>query len=187
MQSIIDTLLSRGYLTAEVLIELKARIKSNHILKGEVVQKKGDVIRKIFFVKEGLLRSYLIDANGKEHIYAFAPEGWAIWDAISPADLFIDAIEDSEIEICSEDFYKYIFSLKDESSISVTAKLLNRISVLQKRVIMLMSESAWQRYQHFVETYPSILQRVPQKMIASYLGITPEALSKMRSEMVRKK
>ena len=61
-------------------------------------------------------------------------------------------------------------------------KLLKRVAVLQKRIIMLMSATAWERYQDFIETYPNIVQRVPQKMIASYLGITPEALSKIRGE-----
>jgi hypothetical protein len=63
-----------------------------------------------------------------------------------------------------------------------TEKLSKRIAVLQKRVIMLMSATAWERYQDFLDTYPNIVQRVPQKMIASYLGITPEALSSLRAK-----
>lgn len=65
--------------------------------------------------------------------------------------------------------------------------LLKRIAVLQKRVIMLMSSAAVKRYEHFIETYPDIIQRVPQKMIASYLGITPEALSRVRNELSKGK
>ena len=65
-------------------------------------------------------------------------------------------------------------------------KLLNRMVALQNRIIMLMSASAIKRYEHFVETYPDIVQRVPQRMIASYLGLTPEALSKVKGDRKRK-
>lgn len=111
----------------------------------------------------------------------FAPEGWIITDNQAPdvpADLFIDALEDSIITSQPKD-------IKDRN-INVVP-LIKRLAVLQKRVIMLMSASAIERYEHFVATYPDIVQRVPQKMIASYLGITPEALSKVKGERVRKK
>ena len=63
-------------------------------------------------------------------------------------------------------------------------KLIKRVTVLQKRVIMLMSSKAIERYDAFLETYPDIVQRVPQRMIASYLGITPEALSKLKGDRI---
>ncbi|MEL7120336.1 MAG: Crp/Fnr family transcriptional regulator, partial [Bacteroidota bacterium] len=66
-------------------------------------------------------------------------------------------------------------------------RLVRRLSVLQDRIIMLMSASAKERYQHFLDTYPDIIQRVPQKMIASYLGITPEALSTVKGKMKKSK
>ncbi len=62
-------------------------------------------------------------------------------------------------------------------------KMAKRLEVLHKRIVMLMSASALERYKHFVQTYPNIIQQVPQKMIASYLGITPEALSRVRKEI----
>jgi CRP-like cAMP-binding protein len=107
----------------------------------------------------------------------FAPENWIITDNCEgdiPCDLYIDAIEDSTITVTEKDFTKLTSDRKS---------LIKRINVLQKRVIMLMSSSAVERYQHFVETYPDIIQRVPQRMIASYLGITPEALSRLRKEI----
>ena len=66
-------------------------------------------------------------------------------------------------------------------------KLAKRLRVLQKRIVMLMSSAAIERYEHFIATYPSIIQRVPQRMIASYLGITPEALSRVRKEIFLRK
>ena len=111
----------------------------------------------------------------------FAPENWIITDNCEgdiPCDLYIDAIEDSTITVTEKDFTKLSSDRKS---------LVKRINVLQKRVIMLMSSSAVERYQHFVETYPDIIQRVPQRMIASYLGITPEALSRLRKEISKNK
>ena len=119
------------------------------------------------------MRSYAISDKGKEHIYMFAPEGWIIADNIAPGepcDLFIDAIEDSIV----------LQREKDHREEHDVPKLIKRLGVLQKRVIMLMCASALERYEHFLVTYPEIVQRVPQKMIASYLGITPEALSTVR-------
>jgi CRP-like cAMP-binding protein len=155
-------------------------LKNITVKKGEILQHKGDFNPKIYIVHEGLLRSYSIDKKGKEHIFMFAPEGWIIADASAgtdPAELFIEALEDSKISVTE----------REPSRPNVDSiPLLRRISVLQKRVIMLMSSSAIQRYDHFIETYPNIVQRVPQRMIASYLGITPEALSKVKGERVRK-
>lgn len=153
---------------------------SKEVKKGEVLQREGELSTSVFYVKSGLLRSYTIDTKGKEHIFMFGSEGWIVADNVEQGEkgeLFIDALEDSII----------IPLLKSETSKSDTQKLLKRIGVLQKRIIMLMSAPAVDRYNHFLETYPDIIQRVPQKMIASYLGITPEALSKIRGEIAKSK
>jgi len=150
------------------------------IKKGDTIQRNGDINSKIYFVESGLLRGYTIDKKGKEHIFIFAPENWTIAGSKpkeEPCDLFIDALEDSTIRVYEKDITKENANAKP---------LLKRLAVLQKRVIMLMSASALERYDHFVETYPNILQRVPQKMIASYLGITPEALSTIKSKNLKK-
>jgi len=109
----------------------------------------------------------------------FAPEGWIVADNAlpeEPCELFIDALEDSIVE--RSDKIENIDMLEGP-------KLVKRIRVLQKRIIMLMSASALERYDHFLETYPDIVKRVPQKMIASYLGITPEALSTIKRKRLR--
>lgn len=109
----------------------------------------------------------------------FAPESWIIADGISaqkPCELFIDALEDSFV----------IQREKNVDTISETQKLINKLEILQQRIIMLMSVSAIERYEHFIDTYPDKVQRVPQKMIASYLGITPEALSNAKRPRMQK-
>lgn len=154
-------------------------MKEIKVNKGQILQSKGDLNTKVYLVQSGLLRSYSIDEKGKEHIYMFAPENWIIGDSVSPespCDLFIDAVEDSVV----------IQTVKDAVPVTDTKKLIKRLEVLQRRIIMLMSAPAIERYEHFIQTYPDIVQRVPQKMIASYLGITPQALSTLRAEIARK-
>ncbi|MEM6394733.1 MAG: Crp/Fnr family transcriptional regulator [Bacteroidota bacterium] len=148
-------------------------MKQISVKKGVILQYKGEFSDKVFFVESGLLRSYYIDERGKEHIFMFAPKGWIIADSFypdQPCQLQIDALEDS-----------ILLKVKKTSTSDLDVhRLVKRIAVLQNRIIMLMSDSAAKRYDHFLETYPDIVQRVPQKMIASYLGITPEALSTIK-------
>jgi hypothetical protein len=130
--------------------------------------------------KKGLLRCYAIYDKGIEHIFMFGSEGWIVAENVAPGEkgeLFIDALEDSVVVPIS----------KSSPPKSDLHKLHKRISVLQKRIIMLMSASAIQRYNYFHEIYPDIVQRVPQKIIASYLGATPQALSTIRGKIARKK
>jgi CRP-like cAMP-binding protein len=152
---------------------------NKEVKKGEFLQRGGELSTSVFYVKSGLLRSYTIDTKGKEHIFMFGSEGWIVGDNVEPGEkgeLFIDALEDSVVTPIS----------KSSAPKSDIQKLHKRIGVLQKRIIMLMSAPAIERYNHFLEIYPDIVQRVPQKMIASYLGITPQALSTIRGEKARK-
>ncbi|WP_405206337.1 Crp/Fnr family transcriptional regulator [Aquimarina sp. LLG6339-5] len=153
------------------------------VKKGTILQRKGDLNTKTYFVEKGLLRSYAIDKKGKEHIFLFGPEGWVIADNHPPnvpCDLYIDAIEDSSLIIIPKQ------KKLEEVTFNATP-LINRLLALQKRVLMLMSASAIERYEHFMKIYPEISKRVPQRMIASYLGMTPEALSKIKGDKLRNK
>lgn len=156
-------------------------MKTLTVKKGHILQHEGDLNSLVYQVVSGLLRSYTIDDKGKEHIFMFASEGWTMADS-APAnvacDLFIEALEDTTINTTEKDL-----TIR-KPNVNALAK---RIEVLQKRVIMLMSASAIERYDHFVATYPNLTQRVSQRMIASYLGITPEALSKVKGDRARLK
>ena len=169
--------------------DLKSLVKTKTFEKGEILQIQGEISGSVYFVKSGMLRSYTIDKKGKEHIFMFAPEGWLMSDGSrfdSPNALFIDVLEKTEVEVISQKEFELTFMpLTNKTNENKTVNMARRITVLQKRIIMLMSASAIERYEHFTETYPSISQRVPQKMIASYLGITPEALSKVKGEKAR--
>lgn len=157
--------------------------------KGEVLQREGQESSKIFFVKKGLLRSYTIDEKGKEHIYMFASEGWIASDIESQAFnsktvLFIEAIENSEVYVI--DIPKLMPAAENrEDYEAILNPLIKRIGVMQRRILSLMSSSAKERYESFLQLYPELPNRIPQKMIASYLGITPEALSKIRKVLAK--
>ena len=153
------------------------------IIKSLLKQQIGEIDSKVFFVRKGLLRSYTIDEKGREHIFMFAPEGWTMGDATSPdqpTELLIDALEETECVVREKD------PNRDGTPNGFEA-LAKRMLVLQRRVLMMMSVSAIERYEHFEKTYPDLIQRVPQKMIAAYLGVTPEALSKIRGERAKSK
>lgn len=173
------------------ILNIDISTESKLFKKGHFLQYEGDITSHAFYVKKGLLRSYTIDEKGKEHIFMFAPEGWVTADIESqefehPAMLFIECIEDSEVIIIDRKKMNstHLNSIQLNNSVSL---LHRRIGVLQHRIIMMMSASALKRYEIFLETYPALPQRVPQRMIASYLGITPQALSTIRKEMSLKK
>lgn len=159
--------------------------------KEEFLLTKGDYCKDTFFVEKGLLRQYSIDEKGKEHILYFGPENWFISDRESayfnqPSTYYIQALEDSQVVLIDENFIQRL-SDKIPSFTDFNNRLLhNHIRNLQNRINMLLSALAEDRYLQFVKMYPDILLRVPQTMVASYLGITPESLSRVRRELARK-
>ncbi len=171
------------------ILHIDSNAETKQFKKGTLLLQKGHLSNSAFFVKKGLLRSYIIDSKGKEHIFMFASEGWIIADIESqefdhPSELYIDCLEDSEVVT----FDRYSLLLSDSNSklaINNTKLIYRRMGVLQRRVLMLMSSSAKDRYFYFIETYPDLLNRIPQHMIASYLGITPQALSTIRGKIAR--
>lgn len=173
------------------VLEIVEHCTVQQIKKDSFLVRQGEYCRHGFFVEQGLLRQYSIDEKGKEHIISFAPEGWFITDRESvyfnePARYFIQAYENSQIVLLDEDFNQLI-SKKIPNYNTFNTKLLhNHIRHLLKRIDLLLSASAEDRYLQFVTMYPDILLRVPQTMVASYLGIAPESLSRVRKELARK-
>ena len=159
------------------------------IEKGTVIQRQGDGAKFIFKVHSGLLRSFFIDDMGKDHVFLFVPENWVVGDldAIgfdSPCALSIEALEPSRVEmipLTKEGELNW-----DEVNHVEFMRLLRRAGSLQRRILMMMSTSALERYEYFLKTYPNLGPRLTQKHIASYLGITPQRLSKLRAERVGK-
>jgi CRP-like cAMP-binding protein len=153
--------------------------------KKQFVLQEGDACKYVTFVEKGMLRSYAIDDKGAEKVFQFAPEGWWISDMYSfitgePATLSIDALEDTELVLISK---SSLDELRDKIP-SFMAFSLNQIQsayiALQRRLFDMVNLNTAEKYSKLVSTYPDIVQRVPQHMIASYLGLTPEALSRVR-------
>ena len=178
-------------ISEDVAKELYGTLQNKIFKKGDVLLRKGEVCKHSFFVEKGLLRSYMLDETGKEHIIQFAPENWFIVDRSSvyfndPSESYIEAIEDTDVVIIGEDFICKANEASAEFRKFNDKLLHNHIRHMQKRINLLLGATAEKRYLSFIETYPDLLLRVPQWMIASYLGITPESLSRVRKELAHK-
>lgn len=172
----------------EVLEQLEPLCLDDRAEKGSIVLKINEVCKYNFFVVKGCLRSYVFDKKGKEHILQFAPDDWWISERISllsgdPATFFIDAIEDTSYVRVPEEFLTQLGLMVPEAKAMLERLRLNNFRSIRKRLISLLSDTGEDRYLAFVNTYPALALRLPQKMIASYLGITPESLSRIRKTL----
>lgn len=166
-------------------------LESKNIPKGAVLLHQGEICTIAYKVLKGCLRSYVIDKSGKEHILQFTPEGWFVSDMDSffnkkPSIMFIDAIEDSEVLLITKHVLDSNEKLDKATLIEQNERLFRNLISTNKRLIHLLSSSAEERYIDFIETYPTLLQRLPLKLIASYLGMTPEYLSEVRRKLAKK-
>ena len=159
--------------------------------KNQFLLNEGEICTHIGFVNSGCLREYNIDSKGTEHIIQFAIEDWWVSDLNSflsgnPAEYNIDALQDSEVLLLEK-------SSRDEllekcPKMERFFRLLieaNHVSTHQ-RIADSLSSSAEERYLKFIKTYPKLIEIIPQSQIASYLGITPQSLSRIRKELIQK-
>lgn len=184
-------LLKHAKLTEKEFTQLSSYFTVKKITKGEFLLHKHDICKHSFFVEQGLLRAYTIDDAGKEHVIQFAPENWFITDRSStffnvPSELYIDAIEGSTVIVFDANFIKHLLEISMAYRAYNELLLQNHIRHSQNRINQLLSATAEQRYMSFISLYPDLTLRVPQWMIASYLGITPESLSRVRKELAKR-
>jgi CRP-like cAMP-binding protein len=159
---------------------------SKKLKKHQFVIKEGDFVQNDYFVIKGLLKAYHIDKEGKEHILQFALEDWWVSDYRSyfnqqKATINIDCIEDVEIlclelrnreKICAE-LHKMEHFFRKKSNAGYVA--------LQQRILSLLNSNAKERYEELLYQYPDLFQRVPKRLIAAYLGVSRETLSRLTS------
>jgi len=162
--------------------------KQRKIRKKQYILQAGDVCRYESFVISGCLRAYYVDDKGQEHILQFAVEDWWIGDMHSfltetPATYNIDALEESELLQLDKASLEKLYKLVPQFERFFRIKIQNAFIHLQQRIIASMSETAEQRYLQFIEKYAELEQRLPQHQVASYLGITPEFLSRIRKNL----
>lgn len=191
MQALVDHFQQYIPLNEEEKKLLESRIMTKKIKRRQMILQEGFVCKHYTFVVEGCFKMYGMDDKGYEHNIQFAAEGDWIADIGSfhsqkPSHLFIEAIEPSEIiQIEQQDLYfLYINIPKLDRIFKVIIE--NKFVELQNRVLQTFSSTAQERYLSFLEQYPRLSNRIPNTQIASYLGITPEFLSKIRKNLSRK-
>ncbi len=157
--------------------------------KRQYILQQEDICKNLVFVEKGMLRSYNVDEKGNEHILQFAPEGWWISDIYSfltaePSVYNIDALEDSELLLISnsalEQLYEQVPKFERYFRILTQANMI----AMQRRLTSTLSSTTEEKYLRLLSAYPDLIPRVPQHMIASYLGLTPETLSRVRKRIV---
>jgi CRP-like cAMP-binding protein len=163
-------------------------LQPRQLRKDEFLLRAGDVCRHEGFVNQGCLRIYHIDPHGSEHVLYFATEDWWVADVASfihqsPATLSIQAIEPSEVLLIDKADKErlYVEIPKFERLFRIMTQKTH--AVLQQRLLATMSQNAGERYLDLTRRYPHIQKRVPQHQIASYLGISPEFLCKIRKRL----
>ncbi|HYV53640.1 MAG TPA: Crp/Fnr family transcriptional regulator [Chitinophagaceae bacterium] len=170
---------------------IKALFIPKKVSKGDFLLREGEMTRYSIFVASGCLRTYTIDDHGKEHILQFSPENWWTGDmsftSNVPSRFFIEALEDSEVLLTELSSIQKLNKYIPESAAHYQAALQKSMEAKTQRIISSLSATAEERYNDFLKKYPSLLQRVPQHMIASYLGISPETLSRIRKQQSHKR
>ena len=187
----------RAYLQARATITdqefgfIRTVFIARTLSSGESLHQAGEVAKHAAFVAKGCLRSYVIDPKGKEHIVMFAPENWWLADNISlatktPSQYFVDAIEDSDVLLIEPASHEKLVEKVPAYAAAFRKGLQRHSAAKDQRIVKSLSSSAEERYLDFLSTYPSIATRVPQWMVASYLGVSPETISRIRKKLSRK-
>ncbi len=170
----------------EVLLLDKIKLRS--YLKGQYVTQAGDICRNDSFVISGCLVTFCVDGKGKEHVLNLSIENWWTGDfgsfiGQSPAKYHVKCIENTLLAQISYGDYQDLFASIPKLERFLRLVLQQEYVDAENRVIDNFILPAKERYRIFCEKYPEKIQRVPQYMVASYLGITKEFLSKIRKQI----
>jgi CRP-like cAMP-binding protein len=187
-EKLIDSIQKKVPLTPDEIEGIKRFFIPKKIRKRQYLLNAGDVAAYTYFVERGLLRSFSIDDNAHEHVVQFASEGWWITDMCSflageEAIYNIEALEDSELLMLNKKSQDEMLEQQPKMEKYFRLLLQNAIIALQRRIVGTLSLSAEEKYKRMMKVYPDILQRAPQQHIASFLGITPETLSRVRKQV----
>ncbi|AFD05838.1 Crp/Fnr family transcriptional regulator [Solitalea canadensis] len=171
--------------------EFVKRLTERKIKRKQYILQEGDICKHLTYVVEGCFKMYAVDPKGNEHNLEFAAEDNWIVDIGSlhneqPSRLFIEAIEPSLILQISKGDLWFMFSNYAKFDRNFRVIIEDKYIELQDRVLQNISSTAQDRYEVFIEQYPHLINRLPNTQIASYLGVTPEFLSKIRSERIGK-
>ena len=191
MEELIKKIKNRINLSSEAEEYLISISKEKVIPKGSILIREGQTVKKIYFVKDGCLRSYCTDKNGKEHTLQFAIKNWWISDYIAihnneSATLTVECLKESTVIEFNAKKIDGILSLFPEYEPFQRYILERHVVSLHKRILNQLQLTASERYDLFIEHYPNIEQSTRNYHIASYLGITQESLRRIRVEKAKK-
>ena len=160
--------------------------------KKQYLLQEGDICRYTAFVEKGMLRTFTVDEKGNEPILQFSMEGWWIADLYSfltdePSQYNIEAMEECELLLITKENWDILLKKVPAFEHYFRILIQNNLIATQRRLMSSLSETAEEKYTKLINNFPGCVQRVPQHMIASYLGITPETLSRVRSQMAARK
>ena len=175
---------------SELDIELiEEAIITRKYLKGQYIVQQGDICRYESFIISGCTKTFFMDADGNEHVVMFATENWWTADLGSfvnqePADYNVQCLENTNVMAFTYEAIEELYTKVPQLERFFRLIIQRALVAAQKRIIRNLSMSAKERYLLFRELYPNIEQRVPQYLIASYLGITRQFLSKLRANLI---
>ncbi|CAM4362036.1 Crp/Fnr family transcriptional regulator [Flavobacterium terrigena] len=191
MTSILQNIAKHVSLTSDEEKLFLSKIEFKSYKAKTILLSPGEIANSTYFVNSGILRSFTINDNIIEHVLHFACEGWWIGDMYSfisqkPGNLFIEVLEDAEVVIITKENQQelYLQIPKLERFFRILAE--NSLVSHQERLMDNLSLTAEERFEKFCTKYPTLIQKISQKNIASYIGVTPEFFSKMKSKMLRK-
>jgi len=167
-----------------------AKVKQRTYLKGQYIVQHDDIYRYQTFIVEGKVRTYYLDDKGNEHIVAFGIENWWVGDICSfatqsPAEFNTQCLEKTIVAQISYDDMQQLYQAIPKLERYFRMIIQSAYGNMSRRLTRNHALSAKERYLLFIESYPDIAQRVPQYMIASYLGITKEFLSSIRNQLTK--
>ncbi len=163
-------------------------LRPKSVKRKEMLLQEGEICRNSIFVTAGCLRGYNLDKNGLEHLMSFAPPGWWIADMYSlisqkPGTLYIEALEPSKVLLLPKENRERLFEDIPKFERFWRILIENSLVSNQQRLFDNLSLPAQERYLNFCKRYPSLVNSIPRKQIASYIGVTPEFFSKMVKQM----
>jgi CRP-like cAMP-binding protein len=185
-------LLEKILLTEEEKEIIKIFFIPKKLRKRQYLLQAGDVCKYLCFVGKGLLRSYNVDDKGDEHMNMFAWEGWWTSDMYSfftgeKAIINIDALEDTELLMITQQAFEEMTLKVPKMDRYFRILFQNSLFTKERRLISSNTHTAEEKYINLVESNPALVKRVPQNLIASYLGLAPETLSRIKKNIAQRK
>lgn len=191
MQLILQNIAKHIMLSPEEQLLFLSKVSTQQFKAKSILLHSGEICKYSYFVNSGILRSFNINDHIVEHVLNFATEGYWIGDMYSllsqkPGNLFIEVLEDAEVVFLSKENQELLYSEIPKLERFFRILTENSLVANQERLMDNLSLSAEERFEKFCGKYPTLIQKVPQKQIASYIGVTPEFFSKMKARLLRK-